>query len=279
MKILCVKCKQATPNAVGSLYLAQANNGRLQVKSVCSKCGCTKCTFAKRKTIEGEGLGDELKKLGQAISRKTLSNVPRVWDDYMRETQGRKVVKVSVCRKPLSGVFQKAIKLIRQGNQAGKKMLKKPHDQMFHLFMNITMDNGDVWLVEKNQKINIKKQKRDDGQCNKVEAVLRPPVAAQDFLERGRRLHVKRYGKDEFFFRYTALKYNCQLFVQTILDANGHGDRFRDFVMQDTDDLKNDAIESLAQTATDLGGVFSWLKSDVLGLGYSDEDDYDDYDE
>jgi len=54
MEIYCVKEKRKTKYVPGSEEIVEAKgNGRLMIRSVCSNCGITKCSFIKSNTKGG----------------------------------------------------------------------------------------------------------------------------------------------------------------------------------------------------------------------------------
>ena len=255
MKTHCLKCKEQT-GCVGA-GVSQARNGRPMVRSQCASCGCNKCNFMSRERMEGEGLGDFFQKVGQKISKKTLEVAPKTYKNFLSSTSGRRVVEISVCRKALTNALHKVLKLLNRGGYE-KFFKSQPYDKLYHLWANITLDNGEVWTIQKNQRLDFKKERRTDGECLKRVKVNRP-LTTNQMMTNTEELFKKEHGSLEWYFRYSGLKYNCQQFLDTVLRANGFN-QFKQFVLQPLEDLQDDFLSKILQTATDLGGVANFVQ-------------------
>ena len=61
-----------------------------------------------------------------------------------------KVVSARIGRTPVQAIIQGALKTVAN----------VPYDDLFHLFIELTLDNGQKWVLEKIERINLVKEDR-----------------------------------------------------------------------------------------------------------------------
>ena len=171
----------------------------------------------------------------------------------LQQVGNNRIVKARIRRHPISQLITgsfKVIKLYRQENMQ--------YDQLFHLAIIFELDNGRNVLVEKNEVINITLQYTDQKgseYCDDVPIITY--VTLSQALDRTKSF---MGGK---FFPYSAYDNNCQVFIASILRANGWANQTNlSFVEQDTKSLfaNNSFLRKFANTTTDIAGRFDVLR-------------------
>ena len=123
-------------------------------------------------------------------------------------------------------------------------------DELYHLFIELTLDNGHIWCLEKIDRINLVKQNR----TNKKDVEFLPSFSVQKTVHELFTTTQTHMG--DKFLPYKSANNNCQVFIMGILDANGFNTPERTtFVKQDTKHIfEHTALRKLANTITDIGG-------------------------
>jgi len=156
----------------------------------------------------------------------------------------------------LSKIGDTTIVSARLGRTPVQKMIQEvleavaEVDELYHLFMELTLDNGQVWCLEKIDRINLVKQNRS----NKKEVEFLPSFSVDKTVHELFTNTQTHMGDD--FLPYKSANNNCQVFIMGILDANGFNTSERTaFVKQDTKHLfENTTFRKFANTITDIGG-------------------------
>ena len=120
------------------------------------------------RVVKGRGFGDLFKNLTKPITekieqgKKTFNALVYGLTDYNKavrdvlEQYGNEPIKsIKVCRNPVSSAVQSAMNVVSLW--AFKKRLERsPHDELYHLFALITLEDGTVLTVDKQAQITIK---------------------------------------------------------------------------------------------------------------------------
>ena len=127
-------------------------------------------------------------------------------------------------------------------------------DELYHLFIELTLDNGHIWCLEKMDRINLVKQKRNKKDVEFLESFSVQKTVHELFTKTQTHMGDK-------FLPYKSANNNCQVFIMGILDANGFNTPERTtFVKQDTKHIfEHTALRKLANTITDIGGYTNAL--------------------
>ncbi len=162
-----------------------------------------------------------------------------------------KIKGIEIGRSPVSGLLTGALSFF-SGGKFGQRQREREFDELFHLYIIFTLEDGKKMLVEKNERINMElnPKKRPKTQ---MEAVKGFP-ANMDL--NGIMMKTKDYMGDKKFFGYSAKDNNCQDFIMGILNGNSIGDATdRQFVKQDTKELFRDLpyLRKLSNTLTNVG--------------------------
>ena len=122
---------------------------------------------------------------------------------------------------------------------------------MFHLFIELTLDNGQKWVLEKIERINLVKEDRSNKQGAEFTSSFPVNKTMNELFQ-----NTKNKMGDRFL-PYQSASNNCQVFIMGVLDGNGLNNSERtSFVKQDTKSIfaKNPALRKFANTLTDIGG-------------------------
>jgi len=132
--------------------------------------------------------------------------------------------KIQVYRKPLDLSNQLFVDVM-SGNY-----LTREYDKFFHLALRITTNDGSVF-IEKRPNITVS----SSFLITKYTEILDVPIEKEITYDEMLNNTQKYMGKS---FNTYSIDNNCQLFVLSILKANGLGnDNIYEFVKQDTEDL------------------------------------------
>ena len=126
-----------------------------------------------------------------------------------------------------------------------------PYDDLFHLFIELTLDNGQKWILEKIERINLVKEDRSKKQGAEFTSSFPVNKSMNELFQNTK----NRMG--DKFLPYQSASNNCQVFIIGVLDGNGLNNSERtNFVKQDTKSIfaNNPALRKFANTLTDIGG-------------------------
>ena len=174
-------------------------------------------------------------------------NVKNLLDQY-----GNQIIKsLTLKRTPVDKVLTGSLSLFSLG-KFGQR-LKRNFDELFHLFIEITTENGTRLLLEKNERLNMELNPKERP-GTEIKNILNIPsgLTINQLIENTR----KKMGSQ--FFNYDAVKNNCQDFLLNVLQANNIGDQSDyDFIKQDTEQLfKNlPILKKVAHATTNLGAI------------------------
>ena len=100
--------------------------------------------------LEGKGIVSSVKN----YFHNALTSRPGVVDRLIKQYGDKKVVQIIILRKPVNSGVQKLLNVITLGgyNKAKKEM---NYDEVYHLYLNIILDNGKTIGIEKNQRVGV----------------------------------------------------------------------------------------------------------------------------
>jgi hypothetical protein len=162
------------------------------------------------------------------------------------------ISQMKVCRTPVQKLVQIALGVVSLG-EFQKRIENADYDDIFHLYLVITLKDGNVFTLEKNSIIELNQVPntyyRDKSECRNI-PINRNNITLKDLLTKTERQMGNR------FYTYSAKQNNCQEFVLQILKSNQLGDEtIYDFVKQDTKQLfKDDSyLRKLSNSVTTIG--------------------------
>ena len=168
-------------------------------------------------------------------------NVPQNVKNALSKIGNNKITSARVGRTPVQAVIQGALKAVAT----------VPYDNLFHLFIELTLDNGQKWVLEKIERINLVKEDRNNKQGAEFTSSFPVNKTMNELFQ-----NTKNKMGDRFL-PYQSASNNCQVFIMGVLDGNGLNNSERtSFVKQDTKAIfeKNPALRKFANTLTDIGG-------------------------
>jgi len=166
------------------------------------------------------------------------------------------ILRMKCCRHPIPDI------LPLLGNIISMNKLKQnnPYDKLFHLYLEIHLQGGPVFILEKNEVINLEILKTINNKREVIDINLNNNYnLTLDILLDNT---LKLMGKENFY-RYSAYNNNCQTFISNILKANNLLTYdLNNFIIQDTQQLFNNLtnLRKFTNTLTDIGGRFDVIK-------------------
>ena len=155
---------------------------------------------------------------------------------------GDKTITTARCgRTPVQAVIQGALRMVAD----------VPYDELFHLFIELTLDNGQKWVLEKIERINLVKEDRSKKQGAEFTSSFPVNKTVNELVQNTKNSMGGR------FLPYQSASNNCQSFIMGVLDGNGLNNSERtSFVKQDTKSIfkSNPLLRKFANTLTDIGG-------------------------
>ena len=218
-----------------------------------------------RKKVKGSGIADIFKQVVSPITdkfnqaKKTVNALVYGLSDYnaaVREVLSRygdePIKSIKVCRSPVSSAVQNAMNVVSLG--AFKKRLERsPHDDIFHMFALITLEDGTVLCLDKQAQITLKVGAKP----YKDSINVSPPFTTlNEMLDK-----TKEHMGNDAFFGYNANGNNCQNFLFKFLMTSGKATpEIRKFILQDAKSLFDDNLEYFSKFVTDLGSKVSTIQ-------------------
>lgn len=195
----------------------------------------------------GFGYINHLEQEGDGIFSVRTQAPPKV-RKFLNTYGNQKIVNIGVYRKPIISLIQKAVNWIRKltGREANKE-----YDKLFHLYIVFTLENGQVFKMERNQVMNVQRATQNDLTGPNVESksVAVPHMTIKEMFD-------KASGGKAEFFRYHPTLRNCQTFVKDMLKAGGVlTTSLHSFIVQDVKSLLPKFITDIAEKVTDVAHV------------------------
>ena len=207
--------------------------------------------------LEGKGIVSSVKN----YFHNALTSRPGVVDRLIKQYGDRRVMQVTILRKPVAGGVQKLLNLITLGgfNRAKNEM---KYDEVYHLYVNMTLDNGQTIGIEKNQRVNVASAGFPTAGLEASNMLkINCNVVFKDMIEKA-----EQAGGDTFY-RYNAVTANCQRFISVLMNSSGITGTDA-FVMQDATQLiKNSGLRRVAGAITDVAALGERA---ILGHGRDD---------
>jgi len=163
-----------------------------------------------------------------------LGKLPSNIERLMEKNRDKVISKITIFRLPLADELVKILNVLTDSSI--KKFLKKSdqHDRLFHLGLFLETTDGKMFIYDKQQNVNFTEAsksflKQKDIELSPV-SNLPANLTIGELVEAGK----KRMGRR--FTYYSALRWNCQYFVQQSLEAIDATFNV-DFVIQDLSQL------------------------------------------
>ena len=170
------------------------------------------------------------------------------------KTMGDKpIVSAEVIRSPVQSIVQQAINFV-SGGEFKKAIKDKPYDDIFHLMIVLTLEDGKKYSLEKNAIITLRPTKGRSGESMSV--------SVPSGLTLNKALEKTEAAMGDLYATYSAKSNNCQDFILAFLKSNDMGDeKVYSFVKQDVGSLfgKSDFLRKFTNTVTDIGAKVTTL--------------------
>jgi len=233
-----------------------------------------KTEYLKLKIKKGKGFKDTIKKISNNVNKSvnkqiniTKAILKQKWglnnqfEDTLNHYCNDNIVKLEIMRIPLSKALSNVLNLITLG-KVNQEMVKQDADHLFHLKMEMRLDNGIQLTLEKDgtAKLFVGGIRNDTQQP--MEVKLNHPIKLKDFIENTIKLmNLHNYT------RYNATTNNCYHFVESHLEANGLlTPELKNFLNQDqiVKELFNQQQKNLIKSTTDLNGVVLTIGDNIV---------------
>tara|TARA_R110002126_G_scaffold37309_1_gene112779 strand:+ start:2672 stop:3400 length:729 start_codon:yes stop_codon:yes gene_type:complete len=204
---------------------------------------------------------------GNGIFSRKLDYTNKI-KNILKENGNQKITTLRVGRRILAKKIEKAFNVISAGKW---ERLKKDYyrDNLFHIFIVITLENGITYLLEKNSVININEDlscSESNIECRDVSKYTENSITLEDFIKEP----VESIGKKEYF-EYDPFKQNCGHFIMGILrHFNLLDNTIKNFIEQDVSEIVKRLpfyVKWSAKATTDAIAFKSKIKGD--GVNYT----------
>ena len=188
-----------------------------------------------------------MKRLNKVLEFK--ENVPQNVKNALKKI-GDNIVTARLGRTPVQAIIQGALKTVAN----------VPYDNLFHLFIELTLDNGQIWVLEKIERINLVKENRSKKSGAEFTSSFHVNKTVNELF-----INTKNKMGDKFL-PYQSANNNCQIFIMGVLSGNGLNNSERtSFVKQDTKSIfkNNPVLRKFANTLTDIGGYANAIVQSV----------------
>ena len=202
------------------------------------------------------------KKAGKIIGAKlSFSNqIKKILDKYGNQ----KIRAIRIGRRPINSLVEKAFDIISLGKWSKLKN-QYYYDRLFHLFLVITMDDGNVISFEKNSIVTMTDKdprcSMKDTECLELEYPT-DSITLDELVNKP----LDRIGKEKYFV-YHPFDQNCQIFLRDVLTTSGlYSKKAEEFIYQDITEIVKRLpwyVKWVAKGVTDIDAT----KSKITGAG------------
>jgi len=174
-----------------------------------------------------------------------LNQRPKAINDYLKLHGNKKLRRIIVSRKPVSAKIQYIADLVTFGGWT-QNMKKLNYDDVYHLFMIVELDDGTLFKLEKNSRVDI--TLHDNKLGDTMKSIDNINNTLNDMFE----ISEKEYGLERIY-RYDPFKTNCQMLLVDLISAiNKMTPQLREYIMQTASMLiESDILKYIAKMATD----------------------------
>jgi hypothetical protein len=188
--------------------------------------------FLASHNVIGGSLWNELKRHYKGVQMAIKGNRSNIKPSSRKSISKNKeevITKIEIGRRPLGTQY----KTIMNTLNVVLDHKPPPIDKLFHLYLIVTLSNGNMMTIEKNEDINVITYKPSEIE-EKFPIQQTMSVSIQDYLD-----NTKIEMGEHDFFTYDAFSLNCQDFVFRSLKANGVNvsSLMNSFIMQDVTKL------------------------------------------
>ena len=212
--------------------------------------------------IEGRGFLDTLRSGVKNIYGRVKGFITGVRDDYqpyvrnlLQKISTNKIIKLVVIREPIKEAINMFVNVITD-NKVNEFKKQVGVDDLFHLYMVATLDNGILIRIEKNSEIDVKQISSipSNKDINMLNINIPNSLTVNELLT-----NTKNKIGDRLFYDYDSIKNNCQDFLYNVLYTNGFdtsNPSMKSFIKQDLTKLSkslSSTHKNIMNTITNLG--------------------------
>jgi hypothetical protein len=171
----------------------------------------------------------------------------------------KKIESITIYRKPIQSIINTVLNTLSLG-QFNKNLKESNYDKLFHLYMIVTLSYDEWFIIEKNERINIKKINTIDNKIENRVVNINKPLTINEMLNNT----INNIGPDNFYI-YRSHSWNCQNFIMNILNSNNLlSNDLKEFIIQDTEKIFNKLgyLKKISDVVTDTAA-----KTDMLIRG------------
>jgi len=224
--------------------------------------------------LEGGSIGSFIKKGIEKVKDKVKEVfTPRNGynnksSSIIKQFGNEKIKTILIIRAPIEKFIKIALNVISLG-KFNESLKKTPYDDLYHLSMNIQLENNTTITIEKNEVINIQKGAKPYKNSEKMVVSLKgKELTLNQLLEAG----YKNAGSDSKYFQYDGFENNCQNYIMYLLNGSGLSTpEIKKFVLQDITKLIEDSPEyakKFGSAATTIAGVADKLLGNGMIEGH-----------
>ena len=213
-------------------------------------------------TNKPETLSESIKQFSEAML-KGSNNYTTQFRDLIKKYGDNAIVKMELKRSPVRKMIIKALDVL----SLGKFEKHNPYDTLWHLYISLTLDDGNILRLEKNSVLSLKLNTPDD-EHTEIMIVQYPNeklITLNTLLE-----NTRQYMGTKKYFLYNAKGNNCQHFMRDVLLSNNLGTPDEiNFVLQSTRDIFNsspDYLRRISLFTTNTRAGFENSKSSLYDL-------------
>jgi len=188
-------------------------------------------------------LKDSINAIDSGLNGKALvrDDFPASIKSIIENNGTNKVTDLSAGRSPIDGMVNKAMNMMSLG-QWGKLKGELPYDDVYHLYLKVTLEDGQVFIYEKGPFVTLEP---DVGKyADRGGQIMSLPISTEFNLQQLLDAGLHTMGKSAFF-SYNGFTNNCQAFVNGVLTGCAQRGYInytaaaKDFVLQNTETLIN----------------------------------------
>jgi hypothetical protein len=241
-------------------------------------------------SIEGGNITSQIKSLTKTINKNIAKPISKISDkamdygnailhgrndyppkvrDLLRTTQHIFIKSITIKKSPVPALITGALSVFTLG-KFGKRV-ERSFDELFHLYLDITLENDERYLLEKNEVINMEKNPTNRNNTESKQVSQLPHISINDLLA-----NAKRSIGPAKFYGYSAYNNNCQDFIVNLFKHSNIGNEEDiKFIKQDTKQLFTNmpALRKFSNIVTDLGASVNVI---TTGKGVTEIHNYSD---
>jgi len=189
--------------------------------------------------------------IGTALDRVINKNINYTKStlNLIKKYGDKTIVGLIVKRNPISvQVILSLAKIVSKS--LAKTFDSKPYDLLYHIYLEIRLEDGTTLILEKNSVIALSKTTRQAEEEYVVSNV--PDITLNQMLDKTQAKMKSKY------FVYDAIKNNCQVFLLAIMTSNNISGT-ETFIKQDVSGLIGNVIQKGIKGITEVGGIATTL--------------------